>query len=99
MPTSRFRDSGETPKTVRPDNKGRVALGKLAEGVSSFNVERQEDGSLLLKPQVEIPAYEVWLFKNAKALGAVKKGLQDAKAGRVKQLGSFAKFADEDEDG
>ena len=83
---------------VRPDSKGRVTLSKLATGVSSFNVSQDSDGRLLLEPMVEIPAREKWLFDNHKALASVKRGISDAKAGRVKTLGSFAKFVNEDEE-
>lgn len=83
---------------VRPDAKGRVTLSKLANGVSSFNVSQDADGRLLLEPMVEIPAREKWLYDNPEALSSVKRGIADAKAGRVKSLGSFAKFVDEDEE-
>jgi hypothetical protein len=83
---------------VRPDAKGRVTLSKLANGISSFNVSRDEDGRLLLEPMVEIPAREKWLYENKEALSSVRRGLADAKAGRVKSLGSFAKFAKEDDE-
>ena len=47
---------------------------------------------------MEIPAREKWLFENAEALASVRKGLADAKAGRVVSRPSYAKFADEDDD-
>ena len=51
-----------TPVTqVRPDSKGRITLSKLTEGISSFNVSKDEDGRILLEPMVEIPAREKWL--------------------------------------
>jgi hypothetical protein len=81
------------PYRLRPDAKGRITLGKLAEGVSSYRVRRQKDGKILLEPFVEIPAEERWLWENKEALKAVKQGLADAKAGRMVSLGSFAKYA------
>ncbi len=87
-----------TPVTqVRPDSKGRVTLSKLTEGISSFNVSKDEHGRLLLEPMVEIPAREKWLYDNPAALASVQRGLADAKAGRTKSLGSFAKYAKEDD--
>ena len=83
---------------VRPDAKGRVTLSKLTEGISSFNVSKDAEGRLLLEPMVEIPAREKWLYDNPKALASVRRGLADAKAGRTKSLGSFAKYIDEDDD-
>jgi hypothetical protein len=76
---------------LRPDAKGRITLGKLAEGVSSYRARRQADGKIVLEPFVEIPADERWLYENPKALESVRRGLADSKAGRVVRKGSFAK--------
>jgi hypothetical protein len=78
---------------LRPDSKGRITLGKLADGVSSYRARRQKDGTIILEPFVEIPADERWLYENPQALAAVKRGLADSKAGRLTSLGSFKKYA------
>lgn len=83
---------------LRPDAKGRITLGKLAEGVSSFHVSRDKKGRLVLEPYTEIPARERWLFQNPEALESVLKGIEQAKSGELHDLGSFARYAD-DEDG
>lgn len=83
---------------LRPDSKGRITLGRLAQGVSSFRAWRTDDGNIVLEPFTEIPAREKWLFENAVALGAVKEGLAQAAQGKVRTLGSFARYADEDID-
>jgi predicted transcriptional regulator len=77
---------------LRPDAKGRITLGKLADGVSSYRARRLADGKIVLEPFMEIPADERWLWENKEALAQVKKGIADAKAGRVVSLGSFAKY-------
>jgi hypothetical protein len=77
---------------LRPDAKGRITLGKLAEGVSSYRARRQKDGKIVLEPFVEIPAEERWLWENKEALASVKQGKADAKAGRLVSLGSFKKY-------
>lgn len=82
-------------KKVKPDTKGRILLGKIAEGVSSYTVIKDND-RIILEPNVEIPAKEKWLWENKNALKSVKNGLQDAAAGKVKSRGSFAKFADDE---
>ena len=79
--------------TVRPDAKGRVTLGEFAKGVSSFRIHPENDGRLVLEPFTEIPAREAWLHKNKTALAKVRKGLEDAAAGRVSRRGDFSKFA------
>ena len=80
-------------KSLRPDAKGRIALGELAEGVSSFRVAKREDGVLELHPFTEIPAREAWLFKNQAALASVRRGLEQAGRGELVELGSFAGHA------
>ncbi len=79
---------------LRPDAKGRITLGKLAEGVSSYRARRQKDGKIILEPFVEIPADERWLWENKKALESVMRGIEDARAGRVKRM-SFKKYLEE----
>ncbi len=76
---------------LRPDSKGRVTLGKLAEGISSFHARQEKDGSIVLVPFVEIPLRESWLFKNPEALESVRRGLAESAAGRVTSRGSFKK--------
>lgn len=76
---------------LRPDSKGRITLGKLAEGVSSYRARRQADGKIVLEPFVEIPAEERWLWENKKALESVRRGIADLKAGRLTKT-SFKKY-------
>ena len=86
--------SAATHKTVHPDAKGRIPLGALAKGVSSFQITKDKDGRIILEPFVEIPAREQWLFKNKAASKQIQKGLDDVAAGRVSSRGDFTKFAD-----
>ena len=55
---------------IRPDAKGRIALGALARGVSSFQATVEADGRIGLEPYAEIPAREKWLFENKEAMTA-----------------------------
>jgi hypothetical protein len=75
---------------LRPDSKGRITLGKLAEGVSSYRARRLAGGKIMLEPFVEVPADERWLWEDKTELESVKRGIADAKAGRVKRM-SFKK--------
>jgi hypothetical protein len=81
----------EKTARVRPDSKGRITLGKLAEGVSSYRVTVKSHGKIILEPFAEVPARERWLFENAEALRRVRKGLAEAEQGRTSSLGSFAR--------
>ena len=84
--------------TIRPDSKGRITLGKLARGVSSFQATLDAEGRIILEPYAEIPAREKWLFENKSALTAVREGLEQSTQGKVRTRGSFAQFANDEID-
>ena len=70
---------------VKVDGKGRISLGKLAEGVSSFQIEKRAS-HLILTPLMEVPVHEAWLYKNPEALKSVVRGIKDSKAGLTQNL-------------
>lgn len=47
------------PRKLVPDERGRITLGELAKGVSSFAVT-EEGGVITLRPMVEIPRSALW---------------------------------------
>lgn len=73
--------------SVKPDAKRRVVLKSMQidEGVS-YHIYRNSLGQIVLDPQVTIPASEIWLFDNPKALASVRRGLSDAARGRVSKV-------------
>ena len=83
-------------RKVKPDSKGRILLGSLTQGISSYSVT-EDHGRIILEPNIEIPAKEKWLWDNKSALKQVKKGLQESASGKLKSKGSFAKFVDDEE--
>jgi hypothetical protein len=83
-------------KMLRPDSKGRITLGHLADGISGFAVTQTKDHKIILEPYSEIPAHEKWLLNNKLAMKKVVQGLKDAKAGRLVDKGSFAKYVEEE---
>ena len=85
----------DTKGVVKKDARGRVALGPEATD-ALFSVSRNRHGQYLLTPVVQIPAHEAWLWNNKDALDSVQRGLEDAKSGRIHDMGSFAQFADLD---
>jgi len=85
-------------KVLRPDSKGRITLGKLAQGVSSFRVSIDNRQRIILEPYSEIPTSEKWLFDNSSVRESILRGLLDADNGRVSDLGSFAQYVDEPDD-
>lgn len=83
---------------MRPDSKGRISLGALARGVSSFQASVEPDGRIILEPYAEVPAREKWIFENKDAMFAVREGLAESAAGKIRSRGSFAEFADDNID-
>ncbi len=78
---------------LRPDSKGRITLGKMAYGISSFKVTQEKNtDKIILEPYVEIPFHEKWLFENKEALSRVKTGLKESSKNQLKDRGSFAKY-------
>ena len=78
---------------VKLDTKRRIVLpnGTVEEGVT-YHIYRNGLGQIVLDPQVSIPAYEAWLFKNPEALASVTQGLLESAQGLTKSRGSFAKY-------
>jgi hypothetical protein len=83
----RDADFEKVADSVKPDAKRRVVLQKVQvqEGVS-YHIYSNSIGQILLDPQVTVPASEVWLFNNPKALASVRRGLSDAAQGRVSKV-------------
>ncbi|MCI5888861.1 MAG: hypothetical protein MRZ62_05030 [Brachyspira sp.] len=74
-------------KNLKLDSKKRITLGKFVKSdVTSYDVELKENGVIVLYPKVEIPAEEVWLFKNKTAMDSVKRGLENSKNNEVVEL-------------
>ena len=74
----------EAVTEARMDSKHRVTLGRmLSDQVTSFRVYRNAHGQIILDPMVSVPAHEAWLFKNKRASELVRRGLEDARKGRL----------------
>ena len=83
--------------SVKPDSKKRIVLSRIgiAEGVM-YHIYRNSCGQIVLDPQVNVPAYEAWLFNNEEALSSVRQGLLDSAQGRTMSRGSFAEYNDDE---
>lgn len=94
---SLLRDSGfKDYGTAKVDAKHRIVIKGAIE--QHYKIYRNSAGQILLDPQVMIPAREAWLYKNKEALASVRHGLQQAGEGKLLDLGSFAKYADDEID-
>lgn len=101
-------DDFELVGEARIDERKRFSLTKalakleqyLAEPASlealHFRVYVNEAGQILLDPAVSVPVREMWLYKNPVALAKVREGLAQAAEGDFHDLGSFAKYADDE---
>ncbi len=80
------------------DARKRISLAKLLPDyeVCSFKAYT-EGGKIILEPMAEIPAHELWLYKNPKAYQSVQRGLDQAEKGKIKKLNKdFSKFVNEE---
>jgi hypothetical protein len=68
------------------DGRNRLTIGELAAGFNRVKVYINEMGEILLKPVVEIPASELWIFQNKKAFNDLQAGLKDLSEGRITKL-------------
>lgn len=81
---------------LKPDAKGRIQLGNRTKNIVRYRIIEENDGKIILLPEVAIPANEVWLYKNKEALETVKEGLEQSASGKTKKRGSFAKYVQEE---
>ena len=84
-------------KTI--DSKNRINLGeKILRVVDSkvkadaYEVFIGEEGDILLRPVVTIPANEAWVYENPEVLKKIRKGLDEAGKGKTKKVNDLDKF-------
>ncbi len=82
---------------VKPDSKKRIVLPKavVQEGIT-YHIYRNSMGQIVLDPQVSIPAYEAWLFKNREVIASVEQGLLESAQGLAESRGSFARYSEDE---
>jgi hypothetical protein len=68
------------------DSRNRLTIGELALGFNRVKIYKNKLGEILIKPVVEIPASELWLFQNKKAFENVQQGLHDLSDGKISKL-------------
>ena len=56
---------------LRPDSKGRISLGAIANNVSSYRISVEDNGRVVLEPYAEIPLSEKWIFEDKELLEKV----------------------------
>lgn len=88
--------------TVNMDMKQRICLTRVLskeerEEFNSFRMCR-DGGKIVLEPIAEVPPKGHRIYNNPDALHSLMKGIKDAEEGKLFDLGSFAKYANEDGD-
>jgi len=82
----KIEDEFEEVGTRTIDDRNRLTLAELPKGLRRVQIYKNDRGEVLLRPVVEIPASEAWLFQNKEAFESVKKGLKDASKGKISKL-------------
>ena len=58
---------------LRPDSKGRLNVGDYVNGVSSFRMTLENNGTIVLEPYAEIPFEDKWIFEDKELLEKIKQ--------------------------
>ena len=86
--TIHIEDDFEEIESKSVDQRNRLVLPAAQGGpeIKRVRVYMNSRGEVLIRPVVEIPASEMWLYRNKKALASVKRGLDEAAKREVKEL-------------
>ena len=86
--TIHIEDDFQEIESKSVDQRHRLVLpmGPGGSEIKRVKVYMNSQGEVLIRPVVEIPASEMWLYRNKKALASVKRGLDEAANGKVKEL-------------
>lgn len=68
------------------DDRNRLTLGGLLRNFKRVLIYKNDLGEVLVRPVVEIPASDLWIFQNKEAFKSVQKGLKDASEGKISKL-------------
>ncbi|MGH8905545.1 MAG: hypothetical protein ACRD0K_03275 [Egibacteraceae bacterium] len=77
------------------DSRRRVTLGRAARH-DRYQVLENEAGELLLVPLASIPARELDMLRNDLLRESLARGMAQAAAGEVHDLGSFAEHVEDE---
>lgn len=79
------------------DARKRMSLGKAgAEKDARYLMSVNDDGEILLTPMASIPAREMIIWENAAVRASLERGIQEAEAGEIYDLGNFAQYLEVD---
>jgi len=79
------------PQTRNTDSKGRITLGEAFANRTLIVEERGDE--IVLRLARVIPEREAWLYENPGARDALRRGLEQARAGRLTDGPDMARAA------
>jgi len=82
----KINDDFQEIGTRTMDERNRLTLGEIFKDFKRIRLYKNDRGEVLLRPIVEIPASELWLFQNSEAFESVQKGLKDASEGKITKI-------------
>ncbi|AXI79239.1 hypothetical protein [Peterkaempfera bronchialis] len=92
------REEFEAVAETEVDSRGRVSLGRAgAKPGRRYRVESTSDGVLLLTPVVSIPEREMAVWKDPELAESIRRGVDQARAGKTIDLGDFSAYLAEDD--
>ena len=103
QPESIHIDENFTPVDNRPlDSRHRVTLSdrvfktltQKTKKIDSFEILIGQNGHVLLRPNVSIPANEAWIYEDPKALATLRKAMHQVVEGKVTKVKDQQKFFD-----
>ena len=82
------------------DSKHRITLSDKAvkavrlknKKITSYQVLVGKRGDILLRPSVSIPASEAWIYENPEVIASIRRGLKQAKEGKITKVHDLDKF-------
>lgn len=65
-------------KNLHIDNKKRITVGKLiSNDITHFEVTKNKDGCIVLKPCSSLPPEESWIYRNKVVYKSLKKSVRE----------------------
>lgn len=83
------------------DEKNRVSLGKKVQALmvgmavgKSMDIYLNSEGYILLRPMIQIPANEAWIWQNKEVRQSFARALEDMSTGRTTRVEDLDEFLD-----
>jgi len=82
------------------DSKNRINLGdkiikfvdNIIQGVDAYQICIGKNGDILLRPVVNIPSREAWIYRNPKVIKQIRQGLDEASERKIEKVDDLDKF-------